>query len=160
MGKKGVTESVYHSMRTRCYCPAVNKWEYYGGRGIKVCDRWMVPKGDGLRNFRKDMGERPSKEYSIDRIDNDGNYSPENCRWILKSKNITHRGKKFVFGRNLRKLFLNGLGLYKCYRCGFIKWECEMVRSEFKRCRKCNNHLQKSYYHSKNPMAVYYLTFI
>lgn len=72
---------VWVMMRDRCKNPKSPKWPRYGGRGIRVCERWEV-----FGNFIADMGRRPGPDFSIDRRDNDGNYEPSNCRWATRSQ--------------------------------------------------------------------------
>jgi hypothetical protein len=80
-------------MKRRCDNPKGNRWEHYGGRGIKVCDRWI----NSYQNFLEDMGRKPSPEYSIDRINVNGNYEPSNCRWSTpkEQSNNTRRNKNY-----------------------------------------------------------------
>ena len=80
--KYPIEYSLWGSMRSRCGTPTNKDYKNYGARGIKVCDRW---KEDFL-NFLEDMGKKPSPELSLDRIDNNGDYEPSNCRWATKSE--------------------------------------------------------------------------
>lgn len=74
---------VWGSMIMRCTMPWRHDYKYYGGRGIKVCDRWL----ESASNFLEDMGDRPNKDYELDRINPDGDYDKDNCRWIHTSEN-------------------------------------------------------------------------
>jgi hypothetical protein len=82
-----------HMLR-RCRSPDEAMWHRYGGRGIKVCERW-----NSFENFLADVGERPSQEYSLDRINNDGNYEPGNVRWAtaLTQQNNKERNRKVEY---------------------------------------------------------------
>lgn len=87
-GKRATAEyEAWSKMLRRCRNDFDRSYANYGGRGISVCERWL-----SFENFYADMGPRPSKQHSLDRVDNDGNYEPDNCRWTTRD----------VQGRNRR----------------------------------------------------------
>lgn len=86
----------YRNIKKRCYDETSHNYKWYGGRGIKMCDRWL----DDIHNFYNDVSVLPhfrEEGYTLDRIDNDGNYEPENVRWATKSEQCRNRRSNLLY---------------------------------------------------------------
>lgn len=122
----------WKAMIRRCYVETEKAYKNYGGRGITVCDSWR----ESFENFLEDMGERPSSDYSLDREDNDGHYTPSNCKWSTKIEQnnnrrtnviITHNGKSMTISQWAEEL---GCSHHKLQnRLNRLKWSEEDVIS-------------------------------
>lgn len=98
-GPASVEYRAWASMIQRCTNPKNSKYKNYGGRFISVCDRWR----DSFPSFLADVGERPGPKFSIDRIDNDGNYQPGNVRWATSSQQRRNQRRRLMSDADIRK---------------------------------------------------------
>lgn len=124
-----ITYQSWFSMRSRCFNPNNPSYSHYGAIGISVCERWR----NSFVNFLTDMGERPSKDYSIDRIDVNGDYEPNNCRWATQiqqqnnkknNNNITYNGETHTITDWARILGVKASIIYTRKRRGKSPQEC------------------------------------
>ncbi len=112
----------WFEMKRRCYDSKRKYYKNYGGRGIKVCDRWL----ESFEIFYEDMGDKPSDNHSLDRIDVDGNYEPSNCKWSDRTEqcyNQRYRGGI----TNYRNIKTNGL----TYRARVVRYRVERLSLSF-----------------------------
>lgn len=107
--------NVWLKMKDRCFNPKANSYENYGGRGITVCDRWK----DSLENFIEDVYPKYKEGLQLDRINNDGNYEPDNVRWVTNQQNSMNRGSD-----------KNSSSKYKgvCWNKGTSKWQANIQK--------------------------------
>lgn len=102
----GLTNSpeyrVWSNMRNRCTNRKCKEFKYYGGRGVQVCERWM----NSFEAFYEDMGPRPSRKHSIDRINNHGDYEPGNCRWVVQRTQMRNTSQNHVIEHDGRSVCL------------------------------------------------------
>lgn len=121
----------WSSMKARCNNENGAAWRNYGGRGISICQRW-----ESFEAFYEDMGPRPSLKHTLDRIDNDGDYEPSNCKWSTPKEQhnntrqnvqITYKGKTMTVIQWARKLKINPGTLYDRKRRG---WSDERTITE------------------------------
>lgn len=101
MGENRPLYNCWKDMRRRCNNPNYRTYKWYGGRGIKVCERWNDSL-TGFPNFLADMGFKPTPKHSLDRIDNDKGYSPDNCRWAdrrTQTRNMSRNRLVTIDGR-------------------------------------------------------------
>lgn len=124
----------YHawvSMKTRCYSKTCNQYKDYGGRGIVVCPQWLT----SFSTFLQDVGLKPNKFLSLDRINNDGNYEPKNCRWATPEQQANNRRVKITpIPHGTR----NGYNHHRC-RCE----QCGTAQRQYRRAYRLQIKLNR-----------------
>ncbi len=138
--KHGMTKTpeykAWTSMKDRCYNSTLNQYKDYGGRGITICDRWL----NSFENFYEDMGQRPSQEYSLDRVDNNGNYCKENCRWSTRKEQGNNKRNNHILEYDSQRLTIAEWSIKLNIDRNLIKnrlkygWPIEKALTTPKRC--------------------------
>lgn len=116
------------AIRTRCNNPANKTYVHYGGRGIKVCDRWL----ESFENFFEDMGYAPSSQYTIERVDNDGNYAPDNCVWATNKEQSRNK-------RSTRYITIEGTTKSLCEWAELRGVDADRIGARINQCKWCES---------------------
>lgn len=117
------TYKIWAGMKRRCTQPNSDAYKNYGGRGIKVCERWF----NSFPAFLMDMGSRPSTKHSIDRIDNNGDYTPTNCRWATQKEQSNNK-------RTNRMIEIDGKTQTLTQWCEEYQIKYSTVENRLRRC--------------------------
>jgi hypothetical protein len=109
------THNIWRGILKRCQSEGCEAFKHYGGRGIKVCDRWQT-----FENFLADMGECPTGNYSVERKDCNGHYEPNNCIWLLRSKQSENTRRSLKFTINGETKCLSAFARERGLRVGLV----------------------------------------
>ncbi len=130
-GGKSVEYSTWRGIKARCLNPNATGYERWGGRGITVCSKWR----DSFENFLSDMGRKPSKNHTIERVDNDGNYEPSNCVWATRKEqalnrrsNLVVNGKRTTLAECANRIGISVAGLWN--RIYTLGWDLQRALTE------------------------------
>lgn len=133
---------VWNNLKNRCTNPNIAGYKNYGGRGITVCNEWFE-----FSNFIKDMGNRPSKNHSLDRINNDGNYCKENCRWATKNEQVRNRRPNIIVEYLEEKYILKDLAKK-------VGLNYQLIQRRINKGLSVEESINKPYKYTKNVILL------
>jgi uncharacterized protein YggL (DUF469 family) len=133
---------VWQGMKARCLNPNNPHYANYGKRGIKICDQWI----NNFNQFVKDMGERP-QGYSIDRINNDGDYTPQNCKWSTKKEQQRNR-------RVTKHITIEGISYLICDIAEKYDFKYDTIENRTKTAKTFNELVDKTRKVYKEGLAL------
>lgn len=120
--------NIYRGMKERCRNPKRHNHASYGGRGIKICERWLGPWG--FHHFYEDMGPRPTAKHSLDRIDVNGDYEPSNCRWADMWTQANNKRDRRLYSRRVGVTYNKSIGMWVATICAHGKVHSKYAHSE------------------------------
>ncbi len=132
----------WNNLKTRCYNPNTNNWHRYGGRGIIVCEKWLNFEG-----FLEDMGRKPSPLHSIDRIDNNGDYCKENCKWSTKEEQVRNRGTNVYLEYKGNKMIIKDIAKE-------VGLNFQLIQIRMKKGMSLDEAIHKPYKYTKNECIL------
>lgn len=144
---KGAEYTTWQTMKDRCYNPRSKGWKRYGGRGIKVCERWR----NDFAAFLLDVGQRPKPGFTLDRIDNDGDYAPGNCRWTTARVQGNNRSTNRLVGHNGRTMTITEWARHTGIEETILRWR--LSRWPVDRALETPVRHRKIISHSRRPAA-------
>lgn len=140
--------NTWSNMIQRCENPNRKDYKYWGGRGISVCERWRTvnPRGVGFKNFLEDMGHRPAQK-TLDRIDNDGNYCPKNCRWATRKQQFENSRSDIMYA--VRAAAKKKRERTECFRGHELSEENTYIHHNTRSCKICRRAMDRWLYQDK-----------
>lgn len=143
-GAKRPEYNIWCALKSRCGNPKNKRYDRYGGRGIRVCDRWLNGEAgmSAFQCFIADMGDRPSDRHQIERVDNDADYAPQNCRWATpeeqqantsRTRYVEFNGERLTLTQACRKYGLNNQMIRNRLSRGWSEYDALHTPPDLKR---------------------------
>lgn len=137
-------------MRRRCSDPYNNRYKYYGGKGIKVCEEWE----NSFKKFCEDMGDKPSSGHSIERIDINKHYTKENCIWATRVQQARNKSNNVLIEYGGKIITLKELSILTNISYKLIHQRYKRYKTKDLKILLCKKLIKSKYFFNGNPITV------